>query len=302
MSEMEAATATVSKLSMNSERDRRILSVIKHGVAVYHSEIITDPAVCSMSSDTIARDHILSLAGQGHIFKDHTDKYYLSESGEKYLAELNQGVVQQTINGEDSELPCPYGCGGRFKARGMANHVKSCPNLLELESRERLADKETIDKLTNELTDLRAAQNLPPSEIIKEASISGDAHNLKVSGMGKPIYCRCLSQAGCDHQLKTPDGWTVCDNLQAYLTCPGAENKDDTPEENASKDTPGYPSEAVQTPDSILSQMTVDYIIKVISDWNLSGDLSSIFIEAHGTPTADPLKDRAIMLDWARGL
>ena len=263
MSEMEAATATVSKLSMNSERDRRILSVIKHGVAVYHSAIIIDPAVCSYASDTVARDHILSLAGQGHIFKDHTDKYYLSESGEKYLAELNQGIIQQTINGEDSELPCPYGCGGRFKARGMANHVKSCPNLLELESRERLADKETIDKLTKELADLRAAQNLPPSEVIKEASISGDAHNLLVSGIP-----------------------------QKEVETPGLET---------SKDAPGYPSETVQTPDSILSQMAVDSLLKVISDWNLSDDLSSIFIEAHGTPTADPIKDRVIMLDWTRG-
>jgi hypothetical protein len=113
------------------------------------------------------------------------------------------------------------------------------------------------------LADLRAAQNLPPSEVIKEASISGDAHNLQVSGI--------------------------------------PQKEVETPRLEDSKDAPGHPSEAVQTPDSILSQMAVDSLLKVISDWNLSGDLSSIFIEAHGTPTADPIKDRVIMLDWTRG-
>jgi len=262
VSEMEAATATVSKLSMNSERDRRILSVIKHGVAVYHSAIIIDPAVCSYASDTVARDHILSLADQGHIFKDHTDKYYLSESGEKYLAELNQGIIQQTINGEDSEEPCPY-CGKRFKSKGMGNHLKSCPEREKVAKREKEIDLDTIKGLRAKIAELEAAQNLPPSEVIKEASISGDAHNLQVSGIP-----------------------------QKEVETPGLET---------SKDAPGYPSETVQTPDSILSQMAVDSLLKVISDWNLSDDLSSIFIEAHGTPTADPIKDRVIMLDWTRG-
>lgn len=287
---MEATTET-SKLSMNCERDRRILARISKK-DVYFSELMSDEGICSVASDTIIKEHLTSLAGQGYIIKDGTDKYYLSEIGQKYLSELQQGITQQTINGPDLKIPCQY-CGEPFTQRGMANHLKSCPSLKGIEDRERLADRETIAKLQHDLenvTSALAAQKLPPSPQAQEQGQKGDVKKeMVLDNLPNLLLCQRPASA-CNLQVNHHGLLYCAENCPN--DCQEAEKEVDSPGVMTSKEAPGYPSGSIQSESDRQRMALIDGVLRVLLELNLAGKVKALHL------AAECGEDNKISLEW----